>query len=162
MASSAHEQEPLPLSQGPSHRLLRKAEQVLGNGGEATTISLLQVMEELFSSQRETQTIFNKHLYQGGAFSGSWESRQEVATLAGEGVSRDPLAHGHPRSTHMSCLLCRKPSLGPPGGQQGQGHQAPHQQDIRIIRSLRKSFNRQRTNSVTDSASSELLDSLTR
>ena len=51
MASSAHGQEPLPLRQGPSHRLLRKAEQVLGDGGEATALSLLHVMEELFPSQ---------------------------------------------------------------------------------------------------------------
>ena len=116
-----------------------------------------------FSPARERlRPFFNKYLYQGGAFSGTWESGQEVVTLAGEGVARDPLAPGHPGSTHMSCLLCGKPSLGPPGGQQGHGRQAPHQQDIRVIRSLRKSFSRQRTDSVADSASSELLDSPTR
>lgn len=42
--------------------------------------SLCSMSWKSFSPARET--IFNKHLYQGGAFSGTLESRQEVATLA--------------------------------------------------------------------------------
>lgn len=85
---------------------------------------------------------------------------RKVATLAGEGVAREPLAPGHPGSTHVSCLLWGESGLGPTGGQQRQGRQASLSGGHPSNHIPPQVTQQQRTSSVTDPASRELLDSL--
>lgn len=140
MGESAH-RKTAPASQPACFpQAVKRSTAGAGKLGKQLSSPCSRSWKKLFPSQAESQKNFNKHLYQGGAFSGTCEPGQESGCLGWRGSSQGATGPRASWKHPQSCLLWGKSGLGPMGGQQRRAAKPPYQEDIQVITSLRKSL----------------------